>query len=124
MSVAILRQGDYLIASVRSDLSDAQVLAFRDDVAEQVGGLRVRGVVLDVAAMDVIDSFVARSLRSIAITARLRGAHTVLVGIRPEVAIAIVQFDLNLQPLRAVLDLDEAIELLDHLCGGEHPDGG
>jgi rsbT antagonist protein RsbS len=124
MSVAILRQGDYLIASVRSDLSDAQVLALRDELAEQVGELRIRGIVLDVRKMEVIDSFVARSLRSIAVTARLRGAQTALVGIRPEVAIAIVQFDINLQPLHAVLDLDEAIELLDRLSSGEQPDAG
>jgi rsbT antagonist protein RsbS len=122
MSVAILRQGDFLIASVRADLTDAQVLAFRDDLSERVGDLRIKGIVIDVGGMDVIDSFAARSLRSIAITARLRGAATVLVGLRPEVAIAIVQFDLNLQPLEAVLDLDEAVELLNRLCAGEGTD--
>jgi hypothetical protein len=69
MSVAILHQGDYLIASIQSDLSDSQVLALRDDLAERVGRHRVRGLVVDVAALDVIDSFVARALRSLAITA-------------------------------------------------------
>ena len=63
--------------------------------------------------MDVIDSFVARSLRSIAVTARLRGAATVIVGIQPDVAIAMVQFDLNLEPLHTALDLDEALTILD-----------
>jgi rsbT antagonist protein RsbS len=124
MSVAILRQGDYLIASIRSDLTDGQVLRLRDDLAERVGEHRLRGIIVDVGAMDVIDSFVARSLRSIALTARLRGAQTVIVGIRPEVAIAMVQFGLNLAPLHAVLDLDEAIELLDRLTAGEDADGG
>ena len=122
MSVAILRQGDYLIASVRADLTDAQVLGLRDDLARRVGEDRIRGIIVDVGAMDVIDSFAARSLRSIAITARLRGAQTVLVGLRPEVAIAIVQFDLSLQPLHAVLDLDEAVDLLDRLRAGEGAD--
>jgi rsbT antagonist protein RsbS len=115
MPVAILRQGDCLIASIQSDLSDSQVLALRDDLAERVGRERVRGLIVDVAALDVIDSFIARSLRSLAITARLRGAETVLVGIRPDVAIAMVQFSLNLEPLRAVLDLDEAFALLGRL---------
>ena len=115
MSVAVLHQGDYLIASIQSDLTDGQVLRLRDDLAERVGTHRARGIIVDVAAMDVIDSFVARSLRSIAVTARLRGAETVIVGIRPDVAIALVQFDLNLEPLRAALDIDEAIALLDHL---------
>jgi rsbT antagonist protein RsbS len=115
MSVAVLRQRDYLIASIQSDLSDSEVLRLRDDLAERVGNYRARGIIVDVAALDVIDSFVARSLRSIAVTARLRGAETVIVGIRPDVAIALVQFDLNLEPLRAALDIDEAIALLDHL---------
>ncbi len=122
MSVAILRQGDYLIASIQSDLSDRQIVALREDLAERVGRHRARGIVVDVAALDVIDSFVARSLRSIALTAKLRGAAMVLVGIQPDVAIAMVQFHLNLEPLRAVLDLDEALALLDAMRDGE--DGG
>lgn len=113
MPVGVLHQGDYLIASIQSDLSDSQVLQLRDDLAERVGASRARGIIVDVGALDVIDSFVARSLRSIAVTARLRGAETVIVGIRPDVAIALVQFDLNLEPVQAALDIDEAIELLD-----------
>ena len=115
MSVAILRQGDYIIASIQTDLSDRQVLELRDELAELVGRYRARGLIVDVAALDVIDSFVARSLRAIASTARLRGAETLVVGIRPDVAIAMVQFNLDMQPLRAALDLDEALELLDSL---------
>jgi rsbT antagonist protein RsbS len=124
MSVAILRQGDVLIASIRGDLSDGQLLALRDDLAERAGAERIRGIVLDVRALDVIDSFVARSLRSIVQSVRLRGTETVITGIRPDVAIAMVQFRLNLEPLRAVLDLDEAIALIDRLTDGEDPDGG
>jgi len=124
MSVAILRQGDVLIASIRADLSDGQLLALRDDLAERTGADRIRGVVLDVGALDVIDSFVARSLRSIVEALRLRGTETVIVGIRPDVAIAMVQFRLNLEALRAVLDLDEAVALLDQLTDREDADGG
>jgi rsbT antagonist protein RsbS len=123
MPVAILRQGEYLIASIQSDLSDSQVLALRDELAELVGRQRARGLIVDVAALDVIDSFVARALRSIAITARLRGAETIVVGIRPDVAIAMVQFNLNMKPLRAALDLDEALAALDRLTDhGSAPD--
>ena len=122
MSVAILRQGTYLIASIRSDLTDRQLLALRDDLAERVGAQRIRGIIVDVAALDVIDSFMARALRSIAQTTGLRGAETVIVGIQPDVAIAMVQFDLNLELLRAVLDLDEAVALLDRLTHGEGRD--
>jgi rsbT antagonist protein RsbS len=112
MSVAILRQGDVLVASVQSDLSDSQVLSLRDELSDLVGRIRARGVVVDVTALDVIDSFAARSLRAIAVTARLRGAETIVVGIQPEVAIAMVQFDLNLDPLKTALDLDEALAIL------------
>jgi rsbT antagonist protein RsbS len=123
VSVAILRQGDYLIASIQSDLTDSQVVRLRDDLTERVGAHRVRGIIVDVAALDVIDSFVARSLRSIAVTAKLRGAETVVVGIQPDVAIAMVQFSLNLEPLRATLDLDEARALLDRLTQKDTEDG-
>lgn len=124
MSVAIVRQGDYLIASVQSDLSDSEVLRLRDDLVDRVGRLRLRGIIVDVGALDVIDSFVARSLRSIAVTARMRGALTVVVGIQPDVAIAMVQFRLNLEPLQTALDLDEALALLDRPAHWEGEDGG
>src|SRR5688500_2556977 len=119
MSVAILRQGDYLIASIQSDLSDRAVIELRHEVAELVGRYRSRGIVIDVAALDVIDSFVTRALRAIVLTARLRGADTVIVGIQPDVAIAMVQFRLNLEPLRVALDLDAAIAMLDRLTQGD-----
>ena len=83
MSVLISRQGDYLIASVVSDLSDSQVVALRAELGDRVGDLRATGIIVDVGGLDVIDSFVARSLRSIALTMRLRGAETVVVGIQP-----------------------------------------
>ncbi|MDQ3895079.1 MAG: STAS domain-containing protein [Actinomycetota bacterium] len=123
MSVAILRQGEYLIASIQSDLSDSEVLALRDDLAERVGQQRARGLIVDVTALDVIDSFVARSLRSVALAARLRGAETVIVGIQPDVAVAMVQFDLNLEPLHAALDVDEALTMLDRRTQGDGGDG-
>jgi len=120
--VAILREGRYLIASIQSDLSDSEVLELRNELSELVGKHRARGIVIDVAALDVIDSFVARALRSIVLAAKLLGAETVIVGIQPDVAIAMVQFNLNLEPLRVQLDLDEARELLDRLTGREAVD--
>jgi rsbT antagonist protein RsbS len=122
MSVAILREGDLLIASIESDLSDSEVVALRDDLTRMVGDHRVRGIVIDVAALDVIDSFVARALRAIVLTARLRGAETVIIGIQPDVAIAMVQFRLNLEPLRAALDLDAAKAIILRRTQGDAPD--
>jgi rsbT antagonist protein RsbS len=123
MSVAILRQGEYLIASIQSDLSDSEVIELRNELAELVGRRRARGIVIDVSALEVIDSFVARSLRAIVLTAKLRGASTVIVGIQPDVAIAMVQFNLNLAPLQVALDLDAATPLLDRLTRGDAEDG-
>lgn len=124
MSVAILKQGGYLIASIRSDLSDSEVIELRNELAELVGKHRSRGIVIDVAALDVIDSFVTRALEAIVLTAKLRGAQTVIVGIHPDVAIAMVHFRLNLGPLRVALDLDAATALLDRLTRGAVRDGG
>jgi rsbT antagonist protein RsbS len=116
--VAILPQGQYLIAAVQGDLSDSEILALRDDLAERVGRHRIRGIVVDVTTLDVIDSFVARALRDLAVTARLRGAETIIVGIQPDVAIAMVHFQLNLAPLQTALDLDEAFSLLGAASAG------
>lgn len=124
MSVAILKQGPYLVASIQSDLSDTQVRELRHELVELVGRHRSRGIVIDVGALDVIDSFVTRALRAIVLTARLRGAYTVIVGISPDVAISMVQFRLNLEPLRVALDLDEATAMLDRLTSGDQVDGG
>ncbi len=124
MAVAILQQGDYLIASIQSDLSDREVMELRHELAERVGRRRTRGIVIDVAALDVIDSFVTRALSTIVLTVKLRGAETVIVGISPDVAIAMVQFRLNLEPLRVALDLDAATALLDRLTQGDAKDGG
>jgi rsbT antagonist protein RsbS len=115
VTVAILKEGEHLIASIQSALRDHEVLELRDELADRVGILRARGIVIDVTALDVIDSFVARSLRTIALTAKLRGAETVIVGIQPEVAVAMVQFRLNLEPLHTALDLEEGLALLDDL---------
>ena len=124
MSVAILRRGDVLIASIQSDLSDTEVVELRQELAELVGRHRLRGIVIDVGALDVIDSFVTRALRTIVLTARLLGAATVIVGLAPDVAIAMVQFRLNLEPLRVALDLDEALAMLDRLNRRGAEDGG
>jgi rsbT antagonist protein RsbS len=112
MPASILKQGQYLIASIQSALTDSEVLQLQDDIAEQVGRFRSRGVILDVSGLDVIDSFVSRALHAMAITAKLRGANAVLVGIRPEVAFAIVQMGLTLEGVLTALDLEEGLAVL------------
>ena len=118
MAVAIIRRGDTVIAAIQSDLNDGEVLALRAELLDRVGRHRLKGIVIDVGALDVIDSFTARALRDIATSARLRGAETIVVGIQPEVAIAMVHFRLDLDPLRTALDLDEALGRLEGLPTG------
>jgi rsbT antagonist protein RsbS len=122
MAVPILKQGDYLIASIQSALSDTDVLDLQDDLLEKAGRLRSRGIIVDITALDVMDSFASRSLRATAHMANLRGAHTVMVGMQPEVAFAMVQLGLNLEGVRTALDLEEGLALLDRLTK-ESPDG-
>jgi rsbT antagonist protein RsbS len=112
MSVPILKQGDFLIASIQAALSDRDLLVLRDELAERVGRLRSRGVVIDVTALDILDSFATRTIRGIAYTAKLRGAHTVVVGIQPEVAFAMVQLGLGLEGIPTALDLEEGLAVL------------
>jgi rsbT antagonist protein RsbS len=109
--VSILRQGSYLIASIHTALDDTQMVRFREDLIEQIGLHRSRGVIIDVAALDVLDSFGARTLRTIGEMARLRGAVTVIVGIQPDVAFAIVSLGMS-TGLETALDLEEGLEYL------------
>jgi rsbT antagonist protein RsbS len=112
MPVPILKQGDVLIASIQSDLSDHDLVQLRDGVAEKVGRFKSLGVIVDVSMLDVMDSFATRMLSTIADTTRLRGAETVIVGIQPEVAVAMVQLGLTLDGIPTALDLEEGLELL------------
>lgn len=111
--VSILRQGPYLIASIHTALDDSEMIRFRDDLIEQIGTHRSRGVIIDVAALDVLDSFGSNTLRSIAEMSRLRGADTVIVGIQPDVAIAMVTLGMDTTGIPTALDLEEGLALLD-----------
>jgi rsbT antagonist protein RsbS len=115
LRVSILAQGAYLIASIHTALDDEHFERFQRDLVDQIGRKRARGVIIDVAALDVLDSFGSRTLRDLGEVARLRGAETVVVGIQPEVAFAMVKFGINLDPIHTALDLEEGLELLDLL---------
>jgi rsbT antagonist protein RsbS len=111
--VSILRQGTTLIASIHTALDDSQLTRFQRDLIEQIGVRRSRGVIIDVAALDVLDSFGLRTLRDIAEMARLRGATTVIVGIQPDVALAMVERGLGTGAVQTALDLEEGLAYLD-----------
>ena len=112
MPVPILKQADVLIASIQAALSDQDLVQLRDELTDRVGRFRIRGVIIDVTALDVLDSFASRTIRSIAHAAKLRGAETVVVGIQPDVAYAMVQLGLTLESVQTALDLEEGLALL------------
>ena len=124
MQVPILKQRDYLMASIQSAVSDEELVQLRDELARRVGQFRSRGVIIDVTVLDVIDSFATRTLRSIAYMLKLRGAETVIVGIQPEVAFAMVQLGLTLEGVGTALDLEEGLAHLDVRTRGKRPDAG
>lgn len=119
--VSILRQGSYLIASIHTALDDSEMLRFQHDLIEQIGVHRSRGVIIDVAALDVLDSFGSRTLRTIAEMARLRGAQTVVVGIQPDVAFAMVMLGMGTGSIPTALDLEEGLAYLAALLPGTEP---
>lgn len=113
--VSILRQGSYLIASIHTALDDSEMVRFQADLIEQIGRYRSRGVIIDVAALDVLDSFGSHTLRNIAEMARLRGALTVIVGIQPDVALAMVMLGMGTGSVDTALDLEEGLAHLNKL---------
>jgi rsbT antagonist protein RsbS len=118
---SILRQNSYLIASIHTALDDSQLRRFTEDLVQRIGADRARGVLVDVAALDVLDSYASRTLRDIGEMARLRGAATVIVGIQPEVAFAMVQLGMDTGSVVTALDLEEGIAALDATLAGRAP---
>ena len=113
LRVSILRQAGHLVASIHTALDDGQLVRFRRELLDEIGRYRAHGVVIDVAALDVIDSFACHTLRALAQVARLRGAHTVVVGVQPDVAMAMARLGTTLHPVSTALDLEKGLALLD-----------
>jgi rsbT antagonist protein RsbS len=112
MVVPILKEGDVLIASIQSALNDVNLVRLRDELVHQASTYRARGVIVDVTALDVVDSFASRTLRDLAYMIRLQGARTVIVGVQPEVAFSMVQLGLTLEDIPTALDLEEGFVFL------------
>jgi rsbT antagonist protein RsbS len=109
---SILRQGSYLIVSIHTALDDSQLIRFQEDLIAEIGRHRATGAIIDVAALDVIDSFGSLTLRNTAEMARLRGALAVIVGIQADVANAMVSLGMGTGSVYTALDLEEGMEYL------------
>lgn len=112
LRVPLLRRGSILVASLQSVLTDREFLAFEEQLLDAVGEYGIDGVIIDLSPVDVLDSFATRTLQDIAAATKLRGAKVVIVGIQPEVAMAMVMLGLRLEGVRTALDLDQGIDVL------------
>ena len=112
LPASILAQGSNLIVSIHAALDDEQLVRLQHDLLDRVGRDRSRGILIDVAALDVLDSFAANTLADLAYMAQLRGARTVVVGIAPEVAMTLVRLGVRIPLTQTALDLEEGLEWL------------
>jgi rsbT antagonist protein RsbS len=110
--VPILRIGDVLLASIHLDLSDESVLLLQDDLSQRIVETGARGVIIDISALEIVDSFVGRMLATIAAMAGILDARTIVVGMRPAVAITLTELGLSLGGVRTALNVDKALALL------------
>jgi rsbT antagonist protein RsbS len=113
--IPILKLGDILIVTIQVDLEDQSVLALQEDLSDMVVSTGAHGVIIDITAVDIVDSFIGRVLATIAGVARMLDAQTVVVGMRPAVAITLVELGLSLGGVRTALNLEKGIALLDHV---------
>lgn len=110
--IPILKLDDYLLVSIQVDMHDQLAMTLHDDLTEQIVKAKARGVLVDISALDVVDSFIGRMLGTIAAVSRVLDADTVVVGMRPAVAITLVELGLSLPGIRTALNIDKGMELL------------
>jgi rsbT antagonist protein RsbS len=117
--IPILKIGEFLIASVQIELQDASAVQFKDDILEAISEHRARGVVVDLTAVEVVDSFLGRIIGDVAAMARLMGARVVVTGLQPAVAITLVELGLELRGVVTALNLEKGLEKLHQLVQSE-----
>jgi rsbT antagonist protein RsbS len=110
--IPILKMGEFLLVTVQVDMHDQLVMALQDDLSGRIVSSHARAVLIDISALEVVDSFIGRMLGSIASTSRILDAETVVVGMRPAVAITLVELGLSLPGVRTALNVEKGMDLL------------
>src|SRR6266849_6072483 len=110
--IPILKVGDYLLVTIQVDMHDELAMTLQDDLTDRIVRSRARGVLIDISALDIVDSFIGRMLSNTAGMARILDAETVLVGMQPSVAITLVELGLSLPGIRTALNVDRGMDLL------------
>ncbi|MFJ4764904.1 STAS domain-containing protein [Streptomyces diastaticus] len=119
--VPVLQISDVLLVSIQVDLEDHTVLDLQDDLSKRIVDTGARGVVIDISALEIVDSFVGRMLATVAAMSRMLGAETVVVGMRPAVAITLVELGLTLGGVRTALNLEAGLAALRRAVHTEQP---
>lgn len=122
--IPILKVGEFLLVSIQVDLHDRLALRLQDDLTNQVVKTRAKGVLIDISTLEIVDSFIGRLLNNIAAMTRTIGADTVVVGMRPAVAITIVELGLSLTNIKTALNVDQGMELLKIMANPTNEEGG
>src|SRR5471030_343623 len=117
--IPILRMGEFLLVSIQVDMHDRLAMALQDDLTNKIVSTRARGVMIDISALDIVDSFIGRMLNNIAAMSRVLDAVTVVVGMRPAVAITLVELGLTLSGVRTALDVDRGLALIRRVLGDD-----
>ena len=110
--IPILQMGQILLVTIQVDMQDQMALALQDDLANKISATSAKGVLIDISALEIVDSFVGRMLASISGISRILDATTVVVGMQPAVAITLVELGLSLEGVRTALNVERGMELL------------
>jgi len=115
--IPILRMGRYLLVTIQVDMHDRLAMQLQEDLTARIAKEQSRGVLIDISALDIVDSFIGRMLGDIAGMSRILDAQTVVVGMQPAVAITLVELGLSLQGVRTALDVERGMKLLEQSLG-------
>ena len=110
--IPILRMGDFLLVTIQVDMHDQLALALQDDLSERISNTSARGVLIDISALDIVDSFIGRMIGTISGLSKIMDAETVLVGMQPAVAITLVELGLTLPGVSTAMDVERGMKLL------------
>jgi rsbT antagonist protein RsbS len=110
--IPILRMGEYLLVTIQVDMHDRLALSLQDDLTQQITRTGAKGVLIDISALEIVDSFIGRMIANISRMSRILDAHTVVVGMRPAVAITLVELGLSLEGVHTALDVERGMRLL------------
>jgi rsbT antagonist protein RsbS len=118
--IPILRMGNYLLVTIQVDMHDRLAMTLQDDLTEQISKTGAIGVLIDISSLEIVDSFIGRTLANIAAMARVLDAETVVVGMQPAVAITLVELGMSLPGVRTALNVESGMELLQSSRGSFH----